>query len=410
MALNDQHDWLLNKQLPDNTPSDYQHSGYSRARALDPEMADNYVSHTMVRDPLADAAIKALSSMKRSESNKLTAAFMDNTNGKDLPDAPLAVHEFFDHAKKPPDWLDLSALAPGVRMFHRNSQLVLGGMVAGVLVEGFTTNISKSFFITGRLRDQGVRRLQQNNRHMLEIFFPSGLERFGDGWKLSVRIRLVHAQVRHLLEDSEDWDADAWGVPLSAAHTGYALAAFSARLLKHMRSLGARYNKEEAASFMAGWRYSGYLMGIPESILFHDEKSALKLFDIGALCEPEPSATSLVLANSVVNSAPLVVGIGIDDPAERQQLAKYIYKVSRTLIGKSLADQLNYPKQSTFGVLLRFRFQTMFTRILAKMFPKYSRKNNYSKFTSYMSGTVFDDEGIKYLMPDQVYAEQSSSW
>lgn len=410
MVAQDQHDWLLTHRLPDKTPTDYQNPGYSRARALDPEMADNYVAHTMIADPLADAAIDALSSMKRSESSQLIAACMDSTDGKNLPDAPSAVHAFFDHAATPPDWLDLSALAPGVRMFHRNSQLVLGGMVAGVLVEGFTTNISKSFFITGRLRDQGVRRLQQNNRHMLEIFFPGGLERFGDGWKLSVRIRLVHAQVRHLLVGSEDWETDAWGTPLSAAHTGYALAAFSARLLKHMRGLGARFNKEEAASFMAGWRYSGYLMGIPESILFQDEAEALKLFDIGAMCEPKPSATSLVLANSVVNSAPLVVGIGVGDPAERQNLAKYIYKVSRSLIGNSLADKLNYPKQSTFGVLLRFRVQTMFSRIMSKLFPKYSRKNNYAKFTSYLSGTVFDDDGIRYMMPDQVYAEESSSW
>ena len=64
-------------------------------------------------------------------------------------------------------------------MFLRNLKMVLGGMIAGTLVEGFSTNISQSFFITGRLRDQGVRRLQQNNRHMLEIFFPGGLERPG---------------------------------------------------------------------------------------------------------------------------------------------------------------------------------------------------------------------------------------
>ena len=258
-------------------------------------------------------------------------------------------------------------------MFHRNRKMVVGGMLAGVLVEGFSTNISESFFITGRLRDQGVRRLQQNNRHMVEIFFPGGLERFGDGWKLSFRIRLVHAQVRHLLMNSEEWDDDAWGIPLSAAHTSYAISAFSARLLKHMRSLGASYSKEEAASFMLTWRYSGYLMGIPETILFHDEAEALKLFEIGTMCEPEPDAGSIVLANSLVNSAPLVVGI--DDPEERQRLAKYVYKVSRSLIGDSLANQLNYPKQSTFGVLLWFRFQAWYDHIRLRFFPKIARKS-----------------------------------
>ena len=50
--------------------------------------------------------------------------------------------------------------------------MVLVGFVAGVLIEGFTTNIAKSFFITGRVRDQGIRRLKQNNRHMMDIFLP----------------------------------------------------------------------------------------------------------------------------------------------------------------------------------------------------------------------------------------------
>ena len=68
--------------------------------------------------------------------------------------------------------------------------MILGAFVGGVLIEGFMTNISKSFFITGRVRDQGIRRLQQNNRHLVESFIPGGLERDGDGWKLSLRIRL----------------------------------------------------------------------------------------------------------------------------------------------------------------------------------------------------------------------------
>ena len=68
--------------------------------------------------------------------------------------------------------------------FTGNSQVVLAAFVAGVLIEGFTTNIAKAFFITGRVRDQGVRRLGQNNRHMMEIFLPGGLYRDGDGWKL----------------------------------------------------------------------------------------------------------------------------------------------------------------------------------------------------------------------------------
>ncbi len=389
-------------------PTDYDNLGFEQACALDPEMAENYLAHTMIGDPLADAAVEVLSAMKRSESTKLISAYMTVPDGNDPPDAPKEVHALFEDAFTPPDWLDLSALTAGIHMFHRNRKMVVAGMLAGVLVEGFSTNISESFFITGKLRDQGVRRLQQNNRHMVELFLPGGMGPLGDGWRLSFRIRLVHAQVRYLLKNSGEWDEDALGVPLSAAHCGYAITAFSARLLKHMRSLGAVFSDEEAASFMTTWRYSGLLMGIPDSILFQGEQDALKLYEVGTMCEPEPSAASVVLANSLVNSAPLVVGI--NDSVKGQKLSQYVYKVSRALIGDTLANQLNYPKQSTFGVLPWFRAQARYERFILRFFPKIARKSNVSNFTTLLSGSWFHDEGITYHLPDHVYAEESSEW
>ena len=388
-------------------PTDYT-EGHPRARAIDPQRADNYVAHTTIGDPEADEMMEDLSGLPQSQTMEYFRAGMEEDQERRLADAPASVRDFFRSVYREPDWVDHEAFMPGVRMFHRNSKLVLGGMVGGTLVEGFSTNIAKSFFITGRLRDQGVRRLQQNNRHMVEIFMPGGQERHGDGWKLSVRIRLVHAQVRRLLNDSEDWDTEAWGVPLSAAHVGFAITAFSARLLKHLKSLGAKFNEVERAGFMQVWRYAGYLMGIPESILFTDEADALELFKIGLICEPEPGFESVAMANSLVNSAPLVVGI--TDPAARQQLVKYVYGVSRALIGKSMAKSLGYPDGMTFGTLPLFRIQVKYERLLNRLMPKHSSQTNFNNFTGLLEASVFDEAGISYRLPDHVYAEESGKW
>ena len=295
-----------------------------------------------------------------------------------------------------------------VRMFYRNSQVILAAFVAGVLIEGFTTNIAKSFFITGRVRDQGVRRLGQNNRHMMEIFLPGGLYRDGDGWKLSVRIRIIHARIRRLLNNSEDWDTEAWGVPISAAHLGYAISAFSARLLKHMKTLGAEYNAEEYASFMAVWRYSGYLMGIPETILFRDADEALRLYEVGLMCEPAYQTESIVMAHSLVNSAPLIAGR--TEPADRRSLAQYVYCISRALIGKEVADALMYPPLSPFGVVGWFKIQQRYGHILDKLLPGRRQNSNFTRFTSLLDTSLFDEEGIRYTLPDHVYAEESTKW
>ena len=385
-------------------PSDYA-AGYEKARAIDPELADNYVAHTTIGDPVADALIEDLSTIGQREAGQLIQAAMNHDDSA-LRDAPQSMLDFFESCEAVPDWVDFEAHIPGIRMFHRNSRLVLGAMVGGTLVEGFSTNISKSFFITGRLRDQGVRRLRQNNRHMVEIFLPGGLGREGDGWKLSVRIRLIHAMVRRLLNNSDDWDHESWGTPISAAHVGYAITAFSARLLRHLKSLGADFDDDERASFMQVWRYSGYLMGIPESILYEDEAHALRIYEIGGTCEPPPDFESIALANSLINSAPLIAGI--DDPAGRRKLANYVFRVSRALIRPPLANQLKYPRYPTVGVLWWFRMQERYDRLMSRMFTSRVRNNN--KLTALFDVSVFDEGGITYNLPDHVHAEESSRW
>ena len=381
--------------------------GFEKACALDAELARKYMVHTTVGDPPADALVEELATIEPAVAMGYVGAAMDKDEGG-LVNAPQVVRDFFDDIEPPPEWADFDSYMPGVKMFHRNSQLVLAAFVGAVLVEGFATNISKSFFITGRLIDNGVKRLKQNNRHMVEIFMPGGLWRQGDGWKLSVRVRLVHAQTRYLLKHSDDWDSEAYGTPLSAAHLGFSLTAFSARLLRHMKRLGADYSHEEGQSFLNIWRHSGYLMGIPETILFRNEDEALRLFEIGYLCEPTPDPDSIVTANCLVNSAPLVAGI--NEPKERRDLAEYVYKVSRALIGDRLADGLRYPQYSSFGVLPWFRIQGHYNRFIQKHLPKLARRNNFTDFTSMLEVSQFDDVGISYRLPDHVHAEDSTPW
>ena len=393
--------------MPINTPTDY-NRGYLKALKIDVAMATNYIEHTRLGDPLAEAMTADLAELSSEESHRLIEAAMNGEGEEALRDAPASLRQFFKEAETPPEWLKYSEFAPAIRMFHRNSQVILAAFVAGVLIEGFTTNIAKSFFVTGRVRDQGIRRLGQNNRHMMEIFFPDGMYRYGDGWKLSVRIRIVHARLRHLLGNFKDWDAEAWGVPISAAHLGFAISSFSARLLKHMKSLGAKYNDEEYDSFMAVWRYSGYLMGIPETILFRDGDEALNLYDIGLMCEPDSPMESIVMAHSLVNSAPLIAGI--TDPEDRRRLAGYVYRVSRGLIGKKTADSLMYPEVSSFGVVWWFKTQQRYAQILNRLLPARRQDSNFARFTSLLDTSLFDEEGIRYALPDHVYAEESTKW
>ena len=198
-------------------PSDYVES-HQQARRLNQAVADNYIKHTLIGDPELDPVLQELSSMPPDDLHRFIGAAIEQ-HDEDVRKAPQVLRDFFKNLEESPPWLNRRAFEPGIRAFYANVDLMLVAFVTGVVVEGFSTRIAKSFRITGRVAAT-KRRLQQNNRHMLEIFFPEGLQRDGDGWKLSVRIRFVHSRIRTLLANSDDWDHEAWGVPVSAAHLG----------------------------------------------------------------------------------------------------------------------------------------------------------------------------------------------
>lgn len=362
--------------------------------------ADNYIKHTNIGDPLMDSLMDELSSLPPQELHGFIEAGIEQRD-ETLRKAPRVLCDFFKNLEEPP-WLDHEAFRPGVRAFNANVDLMLTAFVTGVLVEGFSTLIAKSFRITGRVAAT-TRRLQQNNRHMLEIFFPNGLQRDADGWKLSVRIRFIHARIRNLLNKSVDWNYEAWGSPVSSAHLGFAISVFSKRLLEYSLLVGARFNKKEKESFMAVWRYAGYLMGIPETILYTNTEEAEKIYRVGYLCEPKADSDSIAVANTLIKAIPSVANI--TDPVEKEKLVALAYRLSRALIGNELAETFQFPKTRVLGTLFMFRMKQYFVRLMKTR--QIVRAENFSQL---LKISVYDEGGLSYKMPDHVYTSQSKPW
>ena len=249
-----------------------------------------------------------------------------------------------------------------------------------VTLQNAATLISKAFYLTGRVTtEHGLRRIRQNTRHFIEIMLPGALERHGEGWKLSVRIRLVHAQVRRLLRTSSKWDEAEFGVPLSAAHMALSSANFSATMLLQAERLGARLDAESRASFMQIWRYASWLVGSPEPFLFEgDEAKTAELHRIATICEPPPGDQSAVIANALVNAVPQVAGIA--DPVEQRKMTLHVFRVSRALLGNEVSDRLQFPRQQTAGLLAWLRWKRGIWKVAHRLAPRmagYWRGNNF---------------------------------
>ncbi len=368
-------------------------------------MADSYVRHTTEGDPLADAVADDLAKLPPNKVHAILTEVLDDP-GAPHPGVPETVREFVGTAADVPDWYDRGLARIASRAFLRNSDIVLAALVGGSIVEGFATLISKSFRIRGRVMNSGVRRLKQNGMHLVEQYLPGGMDPGGDGWRLTLRVRLVHAQSRHFLVRSDEWNHDRYGTPISAAHVLLAGAAFSGRLMRHVEALGGDFTQEEREAYVHVWRYAGLLIGIPEEILFHDEASAIRAFEVGSMCEPPADEDAIIMANSIVNSAPVI--IGVTEPAERRKMARVVTQASRELIGDELADTFLFPSRRK--VIPWMRFKNRGRRIVRKALPRLAEKQDLARFRDLMAFASFDQLEFSYKLPTSLHDEDSSAW
>ena len=379
-------------------------TGYAKACGVDSTLANNYIRHTRLGDPVLDPVMDDVADLDGTSLSRFIRAGIEHEDAE-LRLAPRSLRHFFEDAVGVPSWVDFGSHAPAVRAFNLNAATMLVAFVAGVLIEGFSTLISKSFVTTGRVLtpESARRRLQQNNRQLMEVFYPGGLDLDGDGWKKSMRVRFVHARVRHLIANSGAWDLEEYGTPISAAHMGLALTVFSMRLLDHAARVGAVFNDEEQAGVMHVWRYAGYVMGVPMDMLYEDREHARRIHSIGHMCEPPPQPDAATMANALIGAIPLTAGI--EGARQQRSVVKLAYRLSRALIGDELADQLRFPKMRTLGSLFAFRARQKLQRRWQGR--QGVRLNNFEQL---LDISVYDAADERYRMPDHYLSARSRPW
>ena len=74
---------------------------------------------------------------------------------------------------------------------------------------------NKPLMLSGRLKEQALKRLNETARFVQAVCRPGGMRPLADGWQITVKVRLIHAQVRRMILKSGKWDEGAWGAPVN---------------------------------------------------------------------------------------------------------------------------------------------------------------------------------------------------
>lgn len=219
-----------------------------------------------------------------------------------VPDAPPALAAFFAEVEAEPAWLDRALVEEGARVFRRlgqNAQDVLLqlSLVGGYRFGGPTDLLVATGGLTG---GQTRRRLAETQKWGAALTDPGSLLPVaGEGWRLTVHVRLMHALVNHAFEDR--WDTEQWGLPINQADQASTLGLFDGVLIIGARALGVPISGRESRALMHLWRYVGWVMGVHEDFLVDDEWERHRidyhvLLAQGPLTEAGPQLAQAVVA------------------------------------------------------------------------------------------------------------------
>lgn len=220
----------------------------------------------------------------------------------DATDAPLALRVFINSASVAPPWLDERKLARGARFlqstgFHGMMVLRDAGLMAGYQASA----INQTLVMTGALHGGAHRRVAETGTWWLACTELGGMARHAEGFKLTLRVRLMHAVVRVRLGRQPQWDMDKLGLPINQVDMQATYLAFSVVQLLALRMTGVLISQKESDGVMHLWRYIGWLMGVEDALMCEDEQRGRVLFYRNLISQAPADDTSVVLGRALMD-------------------------------------------------------------------------------------------------------------
>ena len=307
------------------------------ARAQFGGRVDRLIAGLEREDPLADAVARELAA------HPGAYALVDAALQGSVPTAalPPALRELLASVAEFPRWVDWARVDRGCHVFMRAG--FAGGLVLGLrsLPYGYAAPAgNKPLVFSGRLAERAPRRLAETARFVAAVSEPGGLQRRGEGLAITLKVRLMHAQVRRLLAMSDRWDAARWSAPINQHDMLGTILLFSQVFLDGLRLLGIQVARAEGDDFIHLWRVIGWLIGVDLDLLADDEREASTWAEAIYLTQGPPDDDSRALVAALLR----VPAQTARTSAERRLTAarmRLTHQLARHLPGSDLADALD---------------------------------------------------------------------
>lgn len=245
-----------------------------RVRVVDEQQMTLIGERFMEKDELGAELARA---MRSRGADKVTMAQFHQALAhgvESVKDAPPALRSFFGVVDVVPDWVDFDLVNEGARAYRRFGKSAADVLLQLSLLGGYRFGGPTDLLVaTGGLTgDTTRRRLGETQKWGVAVSEHDAMRRGGEGFQLTVHVRLMHALVNHRFEGGGRWDSATWGLPINQSDQAATLGLFNGALLIGARSLGVRVTPEDSRAVMHLWKYVGWLIGVNDDWLFDTER------------------------------------------------------------------------------------------------------------------------------------------
>lgn len=268
-------------------------------RKISPEEIARYGTYLWAGDPLADRLAKKFDEIGMQRAMPMLSAALQG----DLPaDAPNELGEFIAETKQDPAWLNRSLLEEGAKLSQRSGPLGEYVLSCVSLMGGYrSAAANKPIAFTGQLEYMAPRRLAETAKFGYDVTRTGAMAHGAPGFNAALRVRLMHAHVRLMLDRSAKWRHADWGLPINQADMIATNILFSSVYLTGLRILGLQISDRESQGVMHLWRYIGWLMGIDEALLPENEEQGMRMAWLAGVTQPGADADSRLLGQALMN-------------------------------------------------------------------------------------------------------------
>ena len=301
------------------------------------DLARRYADGLDQEDLAGAAALGTLDELGADGIELLERALADGSAA--LADAPEALRRLFEEIESPAFAVDQELIELGSRAIVRHG-FGYAAATRQSLFWGYSNGAAvKPLAWTGEMRtaEASLGRLVETGEWLQAVIRPGAVRPHAEGWRATIRVRLLHARVRAGLRRSGRWDEAAWGAPLNVADSAFTLLEFSWMPLRLMRRLGFTYTDREVAGVYALWRWVGHLIGVPADLNPADPLEAGRMLELRELTAGPPDSDSRELVRALLDGS-----LQPDGTALQRGAGRFMRAIDRAIAIDSLPS--GYPE------------------------------------------------------------------